>query len=117
VVFAATVVWSWTCKLLGLKDQELKAERELQIPTVVREVDFDVPTVVESPQFSVWFFYSDLIPRNFIRGVDAQTALHRAKEITEWPGAQDGSIRRVIVTNEDNQTIFEWTHAQGVRFP
>jgi hypothetical protein len=121
VVFIAMALWKLTCKFLGIRGQEPNAGPELQIPTAVREVDFDspldyCPVGAERPQFSVCFFFQDGTVRNFVRGTDCQTAIRRAKEITEWPGAKDGSIKRVIITNGKNDPIFEWTYGQGVTF-
>jgi len=117
-VIIANVLWKWTCKFLEIRAQEPNTEPRLQIPNALREVDFDpkAPVGVELPQFSVCFFRQDGTASTFLRGIDCQTAIRRAKEITEWPGAQDGSIKRVIITNGKNDPIFEWTYGQGVTF-
>jgi hypothetical protein len=118
---ASIATWITSLFKKGKPSQEPNAGPELQFPTAVREVDFDSPLNyrplgAERPQFSVCFSFQDGTVRNFVRGTDCQTAIRRAKEITEWPGAQDGSIKRVIITNGNNDPIFEWTYGQGVTF-
>ena len=49
--------------------------------------------------------------------VDAGTAVHAAKAITDRLAAHEGRVQRVIITDGGDCTVFEWRHGAGVTFP
>jgi hypothetical protein len=49
--------------------------------------------------------------------VDADTAVHAAKAITDRLAAREGRVQRVIITDGGDCTVFEWKHGAGVTWP
>jgi hypothetical protein len=70
-----------------------------------------------SETFSVALFFPDDRYRYEGRWLDAEEAVNLAKECTDRPAAQAGFIRRVIITDADDFTVFEWKHGEGVTYP
>jgi hypothetical protein len=68
-------------------------------------------------EFSViqWFRegYSEFVKKD----VGAEEAVLTAKGVTESPGALLGIPVRVIITDGEDFTVFEWKHGEGVVFP
>jgi hypothetical protein len=67
-------------------------------------------------EFSVALFFPDSY-RYEARHLDAEAAVMLARNCTERPAALAGWIKRVIITDADDYTCFEWTFGQGVTFP
>jgi len=68
-------------------------------------------------QFSVWLFFPDDIHEPELQWVDAKTAVERARSCALRPAAQAGIIRRIIITDGGDHTVFEWKFGEGVTFP
>jgi hypothetical protein len=52
-----------------------------------------------------------------IRWATAEQAVEVARSLTARPAAQIGVIRRVIITDGGDFTVFEWKFGEGVTFP
>jgi hypothetical protein len=68
-------------------------------------------------EFSVAEFYSDGFHAYVERWLDAESAVRLAKRCTEKPAATQGWIRKVIITDGGDDTMFQWEHSKGVTFP
>lgn len=51
------------------------------------------------------------------RNLDAETAVRLAKKCTQRPAAFAGLVPRIIITDGEDNTVFEWKHGEGVTFP
>jgi hypothetical protein len=67
--------------------------------------------------FSVALFFHDDSYRYEARWLDAEEAVNLARDCTGRPAALAGWIRRVIITDADDFTVFEWKHGEGVTYP
>jgi hypothetical protein len=66
-------------------------------------------------QFSVYQFFSNDKYEEVLRFVDAETAVRRAKSLTEPVGDRPGTtVVRVIITDALDLTVFEWQRGKGV---
>jgi hypothetical protein len=73
--------------------------------------------MTERDEFSVYLFFPDessFCERQFI---GAREAVELAAECSRRPAAIAGSIRRIIITDGGDDTVFEWLYGQGVTFP
>jgi hypothetical protein len=70
-----------------------------------------------SETFSVALFFPDDSYRYEARWLDAEEAANLARDCTRRPAALAGWIRRVIITDADDFTVFEWKHGEGVTYP
>lgn len=70
-----------------------------------------------SGEFSVWQFFADEVHEPLLRFVDGRTAVERARHATLSVGARIGTVRRVIITDGGDHTVFEWRFGEGVTFP
>lgn len=70
-----------------------------------------------SGEFSVFQFFDGDAYEAFLVGVDAETAVKAAHGLTRSVGARIGTTRRVIITDGDDSTNFEWKFGEGVTFP
>ena len=68
-------------------------------------------------EFSVCQFFADESYEYVIRFVDAETAVRKAKALTETVGARLGTTKRIIIADGGDCTNFEWQFGQGVTFP
>ncbi len=68
-------------------------------------------------EFSVVQFFKDGTGEYVRRMVSAKEAVEAAKHYTETIGARLGLTKRVIITDADDFTVFEWKHGQGVTYP
>jgi hypothetical protein len=68
-------------------------------------------------EFSVWLFFPDDSHVAECQWVDAETAVKTAKGATLRPAAKTSLIRRVIITDGGDFTVFEWQCGKGVTFP
>ncbi len=67
-------------------------------------------------EYSVCQFFPDGGYEYAVRYVDAETAVTKAKMLTESVGARIGTTVRVIITDGGDCTNFEWTFGKGVTF-
>lgn len=67
--------------------------------------------------FSVALFFPDGSYVYEARELEAETAVRLAKRCTERPAALAGMIRRIIITDGDDCTTFEWIFNRGITFP
>lgn len=65
-------------------------------------------------EYSVFAFFPDESYMADLEQVDAETAVLAAKRLTESLGARMGTTRRVIITDELDCTVFEWTYGRGI---
>ena len=66
--------------------------------------------------FAVVWFDPDGYWTREAGGLDAETAVHLARDLTLRPAAELGMIARVIITDSDDCTCFEWRRGLGVTF-
>ena len=73
----------------------------------------------ESPAkpFSVWVITPDQTSAPIARWVDDRTAVLWARRLVRSIDARVGLIARVKITNEDDETCFEWVFGRGIIFP
>lgn len=67
-------------------------------------------------EFSVVQFFTDGSYEYVRRFVDAQEAVEAARHYTTSVGAQIGTTVRVIITDGDDYTNFEWKHGEGITY-
>lgn len=70
-----------------------------------------------SGEFSVCQFFPNEDYQYFVRFVDAETAMLKAKGLIESVGGRIGTTKRVIVTDGGDSICFEWQHGKGITFP
>lgn len=67
--------------------------------------------------FSVVQFFQDESYEYVRERVSAQEAVEAAKHYCMSVGAQVGTTRRVIITDDGDDTVFEWKFREGITFP
>lgn len=72
---------------------------------------------LNAPVFSTVQFFPDGQYEYIARYVSAQEALIMARSYITRPAALIGIIRRVIVTDGGDCTVFEWRYGKGITFP
>lgn len=67
--------------------------------------------------FRVFIFFPD--GTSHPEGIfdDAQAAVARARDFMSRPAMMLGMIPRIIVTDGDDNTVFEFKHGEGITFP
>lgn len=70
-----------------------------------------------SDEFSVWWDDPEGMQHREGRAMGAEEAVELAKSLTVRPAALMGIIRRVIITDGGDFTVFEWKQGEGVTFP
>ena len=70
-----------------------------------------------SAEFSVYQFFSDKSYEEVARLIEAKEAVELAKRLTESVGGRLGTTRRVLITDGEDFTAFEWKFGEGVVFP
>lgn len=68
-------------------------------------------------EFSVFWFDPGDNSYPELRFTDAKSAVEKAKSLTTRPAAVMGIIKRVIITDGGDFTVFEWKNGEGVTFP
>jgi hypothetical protein len=68
-------------------------------------------------QYSVVQFFANQTYRYVLRYVTALHAMQAAELLIESVDARVGSTRRVIITDADDFTNFEWKFGEGVTYP
>lgn len=68
-------------------------------------------------EFSVWQFFEDGSQEKVRDHVSAEEAVTAARHYTDNLACKLGITRRVIITDGDDFTVFEWLHGKGVVFP
>jgi hypothetical protein len=68
-------------------------------------------------KFRVWTFFVDGSYSSDGNWIDAESAVTRAKGITESVGARMGIIDEVRIVDRGDDTVFHWTKDKGVVFP
>lgn len=68
-------------------------------------------------EFSVWWDDPEGMHHCEGRAMGAKEAVELAKSFTERPAVAMGIIRRVIITDGGDNTVFEWLADKGVTFP
>lgn len=74
-------------------------------------------SAAEANEFSVCQFFRDGTYEYVRRNVGAEEAVKAAKHYTDSVGARIGTTARVIITDGDDYTVFEWKHGEGVTYP
>jgi hypothetical protein len=67
--------------------------------------------------FSVYQFFPDGTHECVREHVSAEESVRAACHYTRSVGARLGTTRRVIITDADDYTVFEWQYGAGVTFP
>jgi hypothetical protein len=70
-----------------------------------------------SESFAVWLFFPDGSNYQEARWLDAEEAVNLARDCIHRPAALMGWIRRVIITDNWDETNFEWRFGEGIVFP
>jgi hypothetical protein len=68
-------------------------------------------------EFSVWIFYTDGTHFSEWRYLDGDSAVRKAKELTQRPFVELGICEKIIITDGNDFTAFEWRPGQGVVYP
>lgn len=68
-------------------------------------------------EYSVCQFFPDGSYEYYVRNVDAETAVKKARALTLSVGGRIGTTRRVIITDDGDCINFEWQFGEGVTFP
>jgi hypothetical protein len=68
-------------------------------------------------EFSVFQFFPDDTHECVRQGVDAAEAVEAAMHYATSIAARMGLTRRVIITDGDDFTTFEWKWAEGITYP
>ena len=66
--------------------------------------------------FTVWQISSDDWQVIAAEGLPARLAVDYAHWLARTPEARAGEIRRIIITDESNHTVFEWKFGEGITF-
>ena len=66
--------------------------------------------------FTVWQVSSDDWQVKAAEGLPAKLAADYARWMTQTEEARDGEIQRIIISGEDNRSVFEWKFGEGVTF-
>lgn len=67
--------------------------------------------------FNVAQFFEDGSYEYVRRNVGARQAVEAAKHYCTSIGARTGMVRRVIITDSDDYTNFEWKFGEGITYP
>jgi hypothetical protein len=67
--------------------------------------------------FSVCQFFADESYEFVECWVDAERAVRLAKRLSESVGSRIGTTQRIIITDGDDFTVFEWKFGEGVTYP
>lgn len=67
--------------------------------------------------FAVVLFFPDGSHVYERRNLDASAAVTLAKECSLRPAALAGLIPRIIITDDGDNTVFEWQAGKGVTWP
>lgn len=68
-------------------------------------------------EFSVYQFFPNGQYEEVLRFVDAETAVRVAHGLTTSLGGRFGTTQRVIITDGEDFTTFDWQYGKGVVFP
>jgi hypothetical protein len=71
----------------------------------------------ERPEFSVYWDDPEGNHHCELSMVDAETAVRFAIEFPKRPAGLLGIIRRVIITDGGDFTVYEWKYGEGQTFP
>jgi hypothetical protein len=66
--------------------------------------------------FAVWQYSRDGWHVQAAEGLPAKLAVDYARWMAQTREARDGEIQRIIITDEGDHTVFEWTFGEGVTF-
>lgn len=75
------------------------------------------PDDLDRPEFSVCQFFEDDTHEYVRQFVGAKEAVETAHHYCFSVGAKLGTTRRVIITDGDDFTVFEWKFGEGVTYP
>lgn len=67
--------------------------------------------------FSVHQFFPDDFSETVGERLPGEEAVAMAKRLTESVGGRIGTTKRVIITDSQDFTVFEWRFGEGVVFP
>jgi hypothetical protein len=70
----------------------------------------------EEELFNVVQFFDDDSSEYVRRAVGAEEAVVATRHYTNSVGARLGMVRRVIITDMLDQTVFEWIYGKGIVF-
>jgi hypothetical protein len=71
----------------------------------------------EREEFSVAIFFPDDSYTYAQRWMTLEQAVHVAKRQTSKPAALIGMIKKVIITDGGDHTVFEWQYGKGITYP
>jgi hypothetical protein len=70
-----------------------------------------------SDEFSVVQFFVDDSYEYVSRELGGKEAVQLAANLAHSVGGRIGTTRRIIITDGDDCTVFEWKYGDGVTFP
>ena len=73
--------------------------------------------MITDEKFSVAAFYKNGTHEYTAKAVSVEPAVTEAKRLTMLPEATTGETVRVIITDSDDCTVFEWKYGEGVVWP
>jgi hypothetical protein len=68
-------------------------------------------------EYSVWQFFANGTSERVREGVGPEEAVKAAHHYCNSVGAQMGTTQRVIITDGEDFTTFEWKYGEGVTYP
>jgi hypothetical protein len=68
-------------------------------------------------EFSVYWWDAEDGYHAELRFVTAKKAMDRAASLAKGPAAMIGVVRRIIITDGGDCTVFDWIHGTGVVWP
>lgn len=73
---------------------------------------------MEEEKFRIFTFYEGETYREFGDGrFGAEEAVIECKKLVDKKGDEIGQFHRIIITDLDDNTCFDWDHVKGVVFP
>lgn len=87
-------------------------------PQVVAAVATMVSWLKNGRRFSVWQFLvgGQCLKEPGHEGLSAWSAVATANRLTQTLGARIGSTCRIVITDGDDKTVWEWRHGEGLVF-
>ena len=67
--------------------------------------------------FAVWQFFEDGWHTKVEEGMTAQGAVEFVRRYIERPAVKMGIVRRVIIVDDGDNTVFDWQTGLGVVYP
>jgi hypothetical protein len=74
-------------------------------------------SIVEGHPFCVYQFFPNETWERVAEFVEIEVAMDTARRLTLSVGGRMGTTRRVIITDNGDDTVFEWKFGEGVTYP